>query len=268
MDEQTGTEDALFEASDMESVANDTTDEQAEEENGSAVEATNEQTDSEEVAKDEPAVESTTQTGDAIDEFLAKKGIDPSEPDAIRKIADMYRNSEKLAYDKSQQTAQLQRQLAQQTAQLQRQLAQQNQQTAVPDQEALNRVRSLEIQIGTKEWKSTHNLSADDEQKMVEFINQPIVDNLGNPKINPLTNTPYTKGMLVNNGVLTLDDVYRLSGCGVKQVDDLKANLRKEIENEMAARQAAKRPSSNATNSTQFGKAEQDDPFLTGLFGE
>jgi len=259
MDEQTGTEDALFEASDMESVANDTTDEQAEEENGSAVEATNEQTDSEEVAKDEPAVESTgkTQTGDAIDEFLAKKGIDPSDPNAIRKIADMYRNSEKLAYNKSQQTAQLQRQLAQQ-----------NQQTAVPDQEALNRVRSLEIQMGTKEWKSTHNLSEDDEQKMVEFINQPIVDNLGNPKINPLTGTPYTKGMLVNNGVLTLDDVYRLSGCGVKQVDDLKANLRKEIENEMAARQAAKRPSSNATNSTQFGKAEQDDPFLTGLFGE
>ena len=259
MEEQTGTEDALFEASDMESVANDTTDEQAEEDNGSAVEATNEQTDSEEVANDEPAVESTdkTQTGDAIDEFLAKKGIDPSDPNAIRKIADMYRNSEKLAYNKSQQTAQLQRQLAQQ-----------NQQTAVPDQEALNRVRSLEIQMGTKEWKSTHNLSADDEQKMVEFINQPIVDNLGNPKINPLTGTPYTKGMLVNNGVLTLDDVYRLSGCGVKQVDDLKANLRKEIENEMAARQAAKRPSSNATNSTQFSKAEQDDPFLSGLFGE
>jgi hypothetical protein len=257
MEEQTGTENALFEASDMESVANDTTDEQAEEENGSAVEATNEQTDSEEVAKDGPAVESTTQTGDAIDEFLAKKGIDPSDPNAIRKIADMYRNSEKLAYNKSQQTAQLQRQLAQQ-----------NQQTAVPDQEALNRVRSLEIQMGTKEWKSTHNLSEDDEQKMVEFINQPIVDNLGNPKINPLTGTPYTKGMLVNNGVLTLDDVYRLSGCGVKQVDDLKANLRKEIENEMAARQAAKRPSSNATNSTQFSKAEQDDPFLTGLFGE
>lgn len=259
MEEQTGTEDALFEASDMESVANDTTDEQTEEDNGSAVEATNEQTDSEEVANDEPAVDSTdkTQTGDAIDEFLAKKGINPSDPNAIRKIADMYRNSEKLAYNKSQQTAQLQRQLAQQ-----------NQQTAVPDQEALNRVRSLEIQMGTKEWKSTHNLSADDEQKMVEFINQPIVDNLGNPKINPLTGTPYTKGMLVNNGVLTLDDVYRLSGCGVKQVDDLKANLRKEIENEMAARQAAKRPSSNATNSTQFSKAETEDPFLTGLFGE
>lgn len=258
MEEQTGTEDALFEASDMEAVANDSITEQADEENGSAVEETNEQTDSENEANEAPAVEeSTTKTGDAIDEFLAKKGIDPSDPNAIRKIADMYRNSEKLAYNKSQETAQLQRQLAQQNAQ-----------TSVPNQEALNRVRSLEIQMGTKEWKSTHNLSEDDEQRMVEYINQPIVDNLGNPKINPLTGMPYTKGMLVNNGIMTLDDVYRLSGCGVKQVDDLKANLRKEIENEMAARQAAKRPSSNATNSTQFGKAETEDPFLTGLFGE
>ena len=258
MEEQTGTEDALFEASDMEAVANDSITEQADEENGSAVEETNEQTDSGNEANEAPAVdESTTKTGDAIDEFLAKKGINPSDPNAIRKIADMYRNSEKLAYNKSQETAQLQRQLAQQNAQ-----------TSVPNQEALNRVRSLEIQMGTKEWKSTHNLSEDDEQRMVKYINQPIVDNLGNPKINPLTGMPYTKGMLVNNGIMTLDDVYRLSGCGVKQVDDLKANLRKEIENEMAARQAAKRPSSNATNSTQFGKAETEDPFLTGLFGE
>ena len=258
MEEQTGTEDALFEASDMEAVANDSITEQAEEENGSAVEETNEQTDSGNEANESLAVEeSTTKTGDAIDEFLAKKGINPSDPNAIRKIADMYRNSEKLAYNKSQETAQLQRQLAQQNAQ-----------TSVPNQEALNRVRSLEIQMGTKEWKSTHNLSEDDEQRMVEYINQPIVDNLGNPKINPLTGMPYTKGMLVNNGIMTLDDVYRLSGCGVKQVDDLKANLRKEIENEMAARQAAKRPSSNATNSTQFGKAETEDPFLSGLFGE
>ena len=260
MDEQTGTEDALFEASDMESVANGSMEEQATEENGSAVEETNEQTDSEEVANESPAVESTqeeTQTSDGIDEFLAKKGIDPSDPNAIRKIADMYRNSEKLAYNKSQQTAQLQRQLAQQ-----------NQQTALPDQEALNRVRNLEIQMQAKEWKSTHNLSAEDEQKMVEYISRPIVDNQGNPKINPLTGTPYTMGMLVNNGILPLDDVYRLAGCGIKQVDDLKANLRKEIENEMAARQAAKRPSSNATNSAQFGEAKQDDPFLTGLFGD
>ena len=70
MEEQTGTEDALFEASDMEAVANDSITEQAEEENGSAVEETNEQTDSGNEANEAPAVEeSTTKTGDAINEF-------------------------------------------------------------------------------------------------------------------------------------------------------------------------------------------------------
>lgn len=258
MDEQTGTDEALFDASDVESVANDDTIEQADNLDGSAVEATNEQTDSEEEATVEPAVaDTTTQTGDAIDEFLAKKGIDKSDPEALRKVADMYRNSEKGFYSKSQEAAQLQRQLAQ---------ARVN--NVEPDQQALNEVRSMRIEMDTKEWKSKHNLSAEDEQKMIEFVTQPLTDRQGNIVYDPVTGQPLTKGLLVNNGAMSLDDVYRLAGCGVQKVDNLKASLRKEVENEMVARQAAKRPSSNATNSTQFGKADSDDPFLSGLIGD
>jgi len=261
MDEQTGTADELlFEASDMETVANESTEEQAPEDNGSsAVEETKEQSESQEQANDDPAVESTetTQTGDAIDEFLAKKGINPSDPNAIRKIAEMYQNSEKGFYNKSQEAAQLQRKLAQQQTQ-----------QALPDQQALSEVRAMRIEMDTKEWKASHNLSAVDEQKMVDYINQPLTDRQGNVVTNPYTGAPYTKGVLINNGQLTLDEVYRLAGCGAQEVDTLKANLRKEVEAEMAARQAAKRPSSNATDSTQFGKAEQEDPFLAGLFSE
>lgn len=262
MDEQTGTADELlFEASDMETVANESTEEQAPEDNdSSAVEETKEQSESQEQANDDPAVESTetTQTGDAIDQFLAKKGINPNDPNAIRKIAEMYQNSEKGFYSKSQEAAQLQRRLAQQQAQ-----------QATPDQQALSEVRAMRIEMDTKEWMNSHNLSAVDEQKMVEYINQPLTDRQGNVVINPMTGAPYTKGVLVNNGQLNLDDVYKLAGCGRQQeVETLKANLRKEVENEMAARQAAKRPSSNATNSTQFGKAEQEDPFLAGLFSD
>ena len=73
MDEQTGTDDSLFNASDMEPVANDSIEEQAENNDSSAVEVTNEQTDSQDEAIEEPAVTATTQTGDAVDEFLAKK---------------------------------------------------------------------------------------------------------------------------------------------------------------------------------------------------
>lgn len=262
MEEQTGTADELiFEASDMDTGATESTEEQANEiSNSSAVEETTEQSENQKEATEEPAVESTetTQTGDAIDQFLAKKGINPNDPNAIRKIAEMYQNSEKGFYNKSQEAAQLQRRLAQQQTQ-----------QAAPDQQALSEVRAMRIEMDTKDWMNSHNLSAVDEQKMVEYINQPLTDRQGNVVINPMTGAPYTKGVLVNNGQLNLDDVYKLAGCGRQQeVETLKANLRKEVENEMAARQAAKRPSSNATNSTQFGKAEQEDPFLAGLFSD
>ena len=258
MDEQTGTDDALFNASDVEPVANDTTTEQAENTDSSAVEATKEQTDSQEEAIEEPAVADTdtTQTGDAIDEFLAKKGISKDDPDALRKVADMYRNSEKGFYSKSQEAAQLQRRLAEQ------QIA-----DARPDQQAISEVNSLRTEIRTKEWKESRNLTAEDEQKMVDFLSQPLVNTQGIRQINPATGEPFTKAVLVNNGALSLDEVYRLAGCGVQKVDNLKENYRKEVEREMAARQAAKRPDANATNSTQFGKPDDDDPFLSGLIG-
>ena len=255
MDEQTVNDDSLFDASDVEAVANDSTTEQAENTDGSAVEVTNEQTDSQEEAIEEPAV-TDTQTGDAIDEFLAKKGIDRNDPDALRKVADMYRNSEKGFYSKSQEAAQLQRQLAQQ------QVSQ-----SQPDQQALNEVRSMRIEMDTKEWKAKHNLSPEDEQKMVEYVSAQLTDRQGNVIHDPVTGVPLTKGLLVNNGAMSLDDVYRLAGCGVQKVDNLKQNLRQEVEKEMAARQAAKRPSAKATDSTQFGKAQEDDPFLSGLLG-
>ena len=256
MDEQTGTDDSLFNASDMEPVANDSIEEQAENNDSSAVEVTNEQTDSQDEAIEEPAVTATTQTGDAVDEFLAKKGINASDPDALRKVAEMYRNSEKGFYNKSQEAAQLQRRLAQQRVpQVQ------------PDQQALNEVRSMRIEMDTKEWKSKHNLSPEDEQKMVEYVSAPLTDRQGNIVYDPMTGMPLTKGLLVNNGAMSLDDVYRLAGCGVQKVDNLKDNYRKEVEKEMAARQAAKRPDAKATDSTKFGKAQEDDPFLSGLMG-
>ena len=264
MEQQTVTDDALFEASDVEPVANDSTTEQADDGGSSAVEATNEQTDSQKSTIDEPAASTDAQTGDAvdvidekaIDDLLAKKGIDQSDPNSVRKVAAMYLNSEKGFLNKSQQAAQLQRKLAEaQTLDVR------------PDQQALNEVRSMRIEMDTKEWKASHNLTPEDEQKMVEYVSTPLTDRRGKVVTDPVTGTPFTRGMLVNNGVLSLDDVYRLAGCGIQKADNLKDAYRDEVRKEMAARQAAKRPSSNATDSTQFGKAEENDPFITGLLG-
>ena len=257
MDEQTVNEAPLFEASDVEPVANDTTTEQAEDMGSSAVEATNEQTDSKDEATDKPAATDDAQTGDAIDEFLAKKGIKADDPEALRKVAKMYQNSEKGLYQKSQEKAQLERRLAESRIPEMR-----------PDQEALSEVRAMRTEMSVEKWKAGRNLSPEDEQKMIEFVQSPITDVNGNVQVNPQTGQPVTKGMLVLNGVLSLDDVYALSGAGKVEVDNLKENLRKEVQKEMEARQAAKRPSSNATDSTQFGSAEADDPFSKALLGD
>lgn len=258
MDEQTVNEAPLFEASDVEPVANDTTTEQAEDMGSSAVEATNEQTTSENEASEQPAAtEEQAQTGDAIDEFLAKKGIKADDPEALRKLGAMYQNVEKGFYNKSQEKAQLERQLAQSRIP-----------EARPDQEALSEVRAMRTEMTVEKWKAGRNLSAEDEQKMIEYVQSPITDANGNVQVNPTTGQPITKGMLVLNGVLSLDDVYALSGAGKVEVDSLKENLRKEVQKEMEARQAAKRPSSNATDSTQFGNAEAEDPFSKALLGD
>ena len=257
MDEQTVNDAPLFDASDVEPVANDTTTEQAEDMGSSAVEATNEQTDSKDEATDKPAATDDAQTGDAIDEFLAKKGIKADDPEALRKVAKMYQNSEKGLYQKSQEKAQLERRLAESRIPEMR-----------PDQEALSEVRAMRTEMSVEKWKAGRNLSPEDEQKMIEFVQSPITDVNGNVQVNPQTGQPVTKGMLVLNGVLSLDDVYALSGAGKVEVDNLKENLRKEVQKEMEARQAAKRPSSNATDSTQFGSAEADDPFSKALLGD
>lgn len=257
MDEQTVNEASLFEASDVAPVANDETTEQAESVDSSAVEETSEQTASENEASAEPAASTEAQTGDAIDEFLAKKGIKADDPNAVRKIADMYRNAEKGFYSKSQEAAQLQRRLAEAQPLETR-----------PDQQALSEVRSLRIEMDTNKWMTEHNLTPEDEQKMIDYVTTPLTDRQGNMVLDPVSGQPMTRGLLVNNGVLTLDDVYKLAGCGAIEVDNLKESLRKEVEKEMEARQAAKRPSASATNSTQFGQAEQKDAFLDGLFGD
>lgn len=260
MDEQTVNEAPLFEASDIEPVANDSATEQAIEEDmgSSAVEETTEQTTSENEATEEPAASTEeAQTGDAIDEFLAKKGVKSDDPDALRKLAEMYQNVEKGFYNKSQENAQLQRRLAEQRVP-----------ESNPNQEALSEVRSMRIEMEANKWKNDRNLSPADEQKMIEYITSPLKDAKGNDVIDPATGTVLTKGLLVNNGALSLDDVYKLAGCGSVEVDNLKADLRNEVKKEMEARQAAKRPSSNATDSTQFSKADNADPFASALLGD
>lgn len=257
--DETVNEPLVFEESDF---ANDQTPETS----SPAVEETTEQPTSENDATD--STEDSTnanesQTGDEVEEFLAKKGIKLDDPDALRKVANMYRNVEKDYGKKSQEKAQLERQLEQLNAQ---------QVPKVPSADPMERVQALERQLAAdrqlaavKDWKAAKNLSPEVEAKMVEFLSQPLeangvkqTDNNGNP---------LTKMFLVQAGALSYDDVFRAVGGDSFKADAVKEELKAAVANEIAAKQSAKSPTSLATDSTQFAKpTTADDEFVAGLF--
>lgn len=257
--EETVNEPVLFEESDF-------ADDQASNETSPAVEETREQPTSHNEAKDstdDSTIAKESQTGDEIEEFLAKKGVKLDDPDALRKVADMYRNVEKEFGKKSQEKAQLERQLEQISAQA-------NQ--ANMSNDPMERIQALERQLNadrqiqaTKEWKAAKNLSPEVESKMVDYLSQPLVsggvlqtDNQGNP---------LTKYFLVERGVLSLDEVFNAVGGESLKADAIKQELKTAVANEIAAKQTAKGPSSLATNSTQFAQPRTaEDEFVSGLF--
>ena len=256
--EETVNEPALFEESDF-------ADDQTSNETSPAVEETTEQPTSRSEAKDstdDSTIAKESQTGDDIEEFLAKKGVKLDDPEALRKVADMYRNVEKEFGKKSQEKAQLERQLEQMNNQF-------NQPSLSND--PMERVQALERQLNadrqiqaTKEWKAAKNLSPEVEEKMVDFLRQPIIangvaqtDNQGNP---------LTKYFLVQAGALSLDDVFNAVGGDSLKADAIKEEIKTAVANEIAAKQTAKGPSSLATNSTQFAQPKQaEDEFIDGL---
>ena len=256
---ETVNEPLVFEESDF-------ADDQTSNESSPAVEETREQPTSPNEATD--STEDSTnanesQTGDEIEEFLAKKGIKLDDPDALRKVADMYRNVEKDYGKKSQEKAQLERQLEQLNT---------RQAPITHSADPMERVQALERQLAAdrqlaavKDWKAAKNLSPEVETKMVEFLSQPLeangvkqTDNYGNP---------LTKMFLVQAGALTYDDVFRAVGGDSFKADAIKEELKTAVANEIAAKQNAKSPSSLATDSTQFAQPKTaDDEFIDGLF--
>lgn len=251
----------LFEESDF-------ADDQTENESSPAVEETKEQPTSQEEAKestDDSTNANEPKTGDEIDEFLAKKGVKLDDPEALRKVAEMYRNVEKDYGRKSQEKAKLERQLEELSAQPI---------PLAPAGDPMARIQALENQLNAdrqiaavKEWKAAHNLTPEQESKMIDYLSQPLVSN-GIPQTDNQGN-PLSKYFLVSTGVMTLDEVFNNVGGDSLKADAIKEELKAAVANEIAAKQNAKSPAALATNSTQFAQPkEADDDFVSGLFGD
>ena len=258
---ETVNETDFFEESDF-------ADDQTTNESSPAVEETKEQPTSQDEAKDSTDDSNNAnepKTGDEIEDFLAKKGIKLDDPDALRKVADMYRNVEKDYGKKSQEKAKLERQLEEMNAQS-RQMN--------PSSDPMERIQQLEQRLNAdrqlaaaKEWKAAKNLSPEVEEKMVDFLKQPLISN-GVPQTDNQGN-PLTKYFLVQAGALSLDDVFNAVGGDSFKADAIKQELKAAVANEIAAKQNAKSPAALATDSTQFAQPkEAEDDFVAGLFGD
>ena len=248
-------------------VESDFADDQTTESSSPAVEETKEQPTSPEEAV-ESADDSTkekaneSQPGDEIESFLAKKGIKLDDPDALRKVADMYRNVEKEYGRKSQEKAQLERQIEQLNAP----------QPVPNSNNPMDRIQNIERQLAAdrqlqavKDWKASRNLSPEVEARMIDFFNEPIISN-GVAQMDP-QGRPLTKYFLVQTGALSYDDVFRAVGGDSFKADAVKEELKAAVVNEIAAKQAAKGSNSQATNGAQFSKPKDaDDDFVAGLF--
>ena len=246
---EAGTEEMIFEDSNEQTV---------EDNQPSAVEETDEQsTSNNQEEADSAGSNNDSQTDDDITDFLTKKGIDLNDPDAAKKVAKMYRDVEKEFYKKSQEKAQLEREMTRNSVG----------ESAPADIRALAEVRAMKAEMDANKWKQSVELTPEAEQKMVEYLAQPITDANGDPLINPQNGQIMTKGLLVINGQLSLDDVYKIVGANTVKTDSIRSELKEEIKKEMAARQASKRPTMQSSDSSQFGDKEESDPFLDGLLG-
>lgn len=254
---ETVNEQDLFEESDF-------ADDQTSDQPSTPVEDVKEQSTSQNEATDstDDSTAKESQPGDEIEDFLANKGIKSDDPDALHKVAEMYRNVEKEFNRKSQEKAQLERQIADSVRQPVTSNDPEARLTAIERQLQADR----EIQA-TKEWKTAKNLTPEAESKMVEFLSQPIKNVNGIVQRDPQGNV-LTKYFLVQTGALSLDDVYKAVGGDSFKADALKQELKDAVANEFAAKQTAKGPTSLSTNSMQFSKPKgDDDDFLAGLLG-
>lgn len=230
---------------------------QTEDKSSPAVEESKEQPTSENNAvesTDDSKQATESKIGDEIDEFLAKKGVKSDDPEALRKVAEMYRNVEKQFYANSQEKAKLERQIAQ-SANLE-----------PSDQTPMERLRVIEEKLeadrqiqAVKEWKAQKSITPEVEAKMVEYLSQPIVSR-GVAQTDP-QGRPLTRMFLVSQGIMSYDDIYKAVGGESIKSEELKTELKNAVEAELVAKRNAKTTTPLSTNSTAFSKKDEYDEF-------
>jgi hypothetical protein len=157
---------------------------------------------------------------DDTSEWLKAKGIDPSDPDAIKKLAKSAREAEKAMHKKAQRASELEKSLQSTSDEVAEDVAVQTGQ----DPELLKRVQRVEVRDAVRDFWDSHPDARDIEQEMVK----------------ELQTRPHLAG--------DLEALYLVVKS--KNLDSIKSQAKQETLQNLAQKQQASVPTGNATSST------------------
>lgn len=176
-------------------------------------------------ATDEPA--SADNSDDDVTAWAANKGIDLSTPEGQAKALKSMRESEKMMHQKAASESELRKQIEQ-----------------IPVGTDDERVQRLETLYSVTQWKSDKQITPEQDVKMGEYLNT-----------NPL------KKNMVMQGLLSLDEVYTLSGANATNPSVIKRQGGQEALERLASKQRVTAPQGGATTHD----TPKDDPIAAAL---
>lgn len=214
-------------------------------ESAEAVEKTPEQQPAEETEVSEETNEpETTDVAADNSDFFKKKGIDPSDPEALTKLAKIAENAEKAMHRNAQQRSELEK-----AANI---APEQILPDATPEQRDNIRIRNIELKSDIREWKYQNQEKLEFEPQMVEILSDP------------------NKRLMVQEGLLNLDDVYAMAR-GKGDTTSIKSQGGREALQKLAQKQQAAVPRGNAvTQNTASSKitAQNVDSMVANMSSE
>jgi cytochrome c556 len=193
----------------------------------------------------QPQTQVTEPSNDDNLTWLQSKGVDPSSPEAVTKLAEMYRNAEKQLSRVSQEASQLKKSLT-------------------PSQQPISGDSAAEPAINEfiadyrrdkmlNSFKESHPDWSQYDSTMGQLLEEAV-------------RTPYgvfTRSQLVNEGLLGLEDIYRMAkGASPVDTEAIKQGAKQEVLQTLANTQRAGGATTHATNSTP---QEQADPVLQAI---
>lgn len=175
-------------------------------------------------------------------EWLKNKGIDPSDPQAVTKVAEMYRNAEKAMHVNAQKASELEKTIS---GGAQQAIADATASGEVDTAElALARVAALELQASVNTFFSNNPDAKQHETAMVKLVTD-------RPEI----------GQLVRQGALSVADLHTMvRGSDTTVVDEAKSQGATEALQQLANKQLATAVPGAATTSAV--SPQKGDPLM------